>query len=198
MQQFAERMVTSFPRGHQRFTAAHELAHHLLKDPREIVIDSELYDSSNPMEKRANTFAATLLMPADGLHDVTAGRAIDADVLVELMRHFGSSYSALLYRLASGSVRLLNARARDEWLQKSVSSVLRAANDPAPDDLIVPDESRRVPPRLWRAAQAGYENGRVGIGTLAALVDEDAERLLIRLAAADVRPPAPSDDIHDL
>jgi Zn-dependent peptidase ImmA (M78 family)/transcriptional regulator with XRE-family HTH domain len=189
---------TSFPRGHQRFTAAHELAHHLLKDPREIVIDGELYDSSNPMEKRANAFAAALLMPADGLHDVTAGRAIDAAVLVELMRHFGSSYSALLYRLASRSVRLLNARARDEWLQKSVSSVLRAANDPAPDDLIVPDESRRVPPRLWRAAQAGYENGRVGIGALAALADEDAERLFIRLAADDVRPPAPSDDIHDL
>jgi hypothetical protein len=77
--------------------------------------------------------------------------------------------------------------------------VLRAANDPAPGELTIPDESRRIPPRLWRAAQAGYQNGRVGIGTLAALADEDAEQLFIRLAADDVRPPVPADDdLHDL
>jgi Zn-dependent peptidase ImmA (M78 family)/transcriptional regulator with XRE-family HTH domain len=190
---------TSFPRGHQRFTAAHELAHHLLRDPREIVIDGDLYNGGSPMEKRANAFAAALLMPADGLRDVIAGRPVDEAVLDELMRHFGVSFSALLYRLASSSVGLLSAGARNAWLQRPVSSVLRAANDPAPEELTVPDESRRIPPRLWRAAQAGYQNGRVGIGTLAALTDEDAEQLFIRLAANDVRPPAPvDDDLRDL
>lgn len=190
---------TSFPRGHQRFTAAHELAHHLLRDPREIVIDSDLYDGGNPMEKRANAFAAALLMPADGLRDVIAGRPIDETVLAELMRHFGASFSALLYRLASSSAGLLSTRMRDAWLQEPASSVLRAANDPAPGELTIPDESRRIPPRLWRAAQAGYQDGRVGIGTLAALADEDAEQLFIRLAANDVRPPVPADDdLHDL
>jgi IrrE N-terminal-like domain len=189
---------TSFSRGHQRFTAAHELAHHLLRDPREIVIDSDLYDGSNPMEKRANAFAAALLMPADGLRDVIAGRPIDSAVLAELMRHFGASFSALLYRLASNGIALLSTQTRNAWLQKQPSAVLRAANDPAPEELIVPDESRRVPPRLWRAAQAGYQNGRVGIGTLAALTDEDAERLFIRLAANDVLPPPADDDLHDL
>lgn len=79
-----------------------------------------------------------------------------------------------------------------------VCRVLRAANDPAPDELVEPDESRRIPPRLWRAAQAGYQDGRVGIGTLAALTDEDPEQLFIRLAADDVRPPALTDDLHDL
>jgi Zn-dependent peptidase ImmA (M78 family)/transcriptional regulator with XRE-family HTH domain len=190
---------TSFPRGHQRFTAAHELAHHLLRDPREIVIDGDLYNGGSPMEKRANAFAAALLMPADGLRDVVAGRPVDEAVLDELMRHFGVSFSALLYRLASSSVGLLSAGARNGWLQRPVSSVLRAANDPAPEELTVPDEARRIPPRLWRAAQAGYQNGRVGIGTLAALTDEDAEQLFIRLAANDVRPPAPADDdLQDL
>jgi Zn-dependent peptidase ImmA (M78 family) len=189
---------TSFPRGHQRFTAAHELAHHLLRDPREIVVHGDLYDGSSPTEKRANAFAAALLMPVDGLRDVTAGRLVDEAVLVELMRHFGVSFSALLYRLATRSVGLLTARLRDAWLQEPVSSVLRAANDAAPEELTTPDESRRIPPRLWRAAQAGYQNGRVGIGTLAALADEDAEQLFVRLAANGVRPPAPTDDLHDL
>jgi len=189
---------TAFPRGHQRFTAAHELAHHLLRDPREIVIDSDLYDSSNPMEKRANAFAAALLMPADGLRDVIANRPIDATALAGLMRHFGVSYSALLYRLASSSVGVLSVEARDAWLVKPVSAVLRAANDPVPEALTNPDESRRIPPRLWRAAQAGYQSGRVGIGTLAALADEAPEQLFVRLAANDIRPPAPADDLADL
>jgi transcriptional regulator with XRE-family HTH domain len=189
---------TAFTRGHQRFTAAHELAHHLMRDPREIVIDSDLYDGGNPVEKRANAFAAALLMPADGLRDVISGRPIDEVVLAGLMRHFGVSYSALLYRLASTSVGLIGIAARDSWLQRPVSAVLRAANDPAPEELIVADEGRRIPARLWRAAQAGYQTGRVGIGTLAALADEEPELLFTRLAANDIRPPEPVDDLGDL
>jgi Zn-dependent peptidase ImmA (M78 family)/transcriptional regulator with XRE-family HTH domain len=189
---------TAFPRGHQRFTAAHELAHHLLRDPREIVVDSDLYDNSNPAEQRANAFAAALLMPADGLRDVIADRPIDETVLAGLMRHFGVSFPALLYRLASSSVGLLSKQARDTWLQKPVPAVLRAANDPAPEELTSPDEARRIPARLWRAAQAGYQSGRVGIGTLAALADEAPEQLYARLTANDIRPPAPADDPADL
>jgi hypothetical protein len=80
-----------------------------------------------------------------------------------------------------------------------VHAVLRAANDPAPAELTAADESKRIPPRLWRAAQAGYQTGRIGIGTLAALADEDAEQLFVRLAADGVHPPLPSDDdLRDL
>lgn len=189
---------TAFPRGHQRFTAAHELAHHLLRDPREIVIDSDLYDTGNPMEKRANAFAAALLMPVDGLRDVTADRPIDETVLSQLMRHFDVSFSALLYRLATSSVGLLDTQKRDAWLQKSASAVLRAAHDPSPEELTSPDEVKRIPARLWRAAQAGYQNGRVGIGTLAALADEPPEYLFTRLAANGITPPPLADDLADL
>jgi hypothetical protein len=38
----------------------------------------------------------------------------------------------------------------------------------------------------------------VGIGTLAALADEDPEQLFARLGANDIRPPAPADDLADL
>ena len=114
------------------------------------------------------------------------------------MRHFGVSFSALLHRLASPDIGLLTVRARDGWLSRTVSEVLRTANDPAPEELTTPDQARRIPPRLWRAAQAGYQNGRVGIGTLAALTDEDPEQLFARLAANDIRPPVPADDLADL
>jgi Zn-dependent peptidase ImmA (M78 family)/transcriptional regulator with XRE-family HTH domain len=189
---------TDFPRGHQRFTAAHELAHHLLRDPREVVVDGDLYAPGTPAERRANAFAAALLMPADGLRDVVAGRVIDEIVLTELMRHFGVSFTALIYRLGERSIGLLSAKAREAWRQRSVWSVLRSANDPDPQELTSANNARRIPPRLWRAAQAGYQNGRVGIGTLAALVDEDAEQLFSRLSADDVRPPVFVDDLSEL
>lgn len=189
---------TAFPRGHQRFTAAHELAHHLLGDPREIVVDGDLYDSSNPMEKRANAFAAALLMPVDGLREMVRDRPVDEAVLSGLMRHFGVSYSALLYRLASRSVGLLTTEARDAWLQQTASAVLYAANDPAPAELTSPDEAKRIPARLWRAAQAGYQTGRVGIGTLAALADQAPEQLYASLSARGINPPPPDDDLADL
>ena len=189
---------SAFPRGHQRFTTAHELAHHLLGDPREVVVDSDLYAVNTPMERRANAFAAALLMPAEGLRDVVAGRPVDETALAQLMRHFGVSFAALISRLADRSVGLLTVKQRDAWRGQSVTAVLRAAGDAAPQELTSADENKRVPPRLWRAAQAGYQSGRVGIGTLAALADEDAEQLFTRLAEQDVLPPAIADDLSDL
>jgi hypothetical protein len=189
---------SSFPAGHQRFTAAHELAHHLLADPREVIIESDVFAVSTPPERRANIFGATLLMPADGLREVVSGRPIDDVVLAELMREFGVSYTALLYRLADPAVRLMSQTARDNWLQRPPTSVLRAAGDPAPAELTRPDDARRVPPRLLSAAQQGYQDGRVGLGVLAALLDEDADSLYVRLADEGIVPPTVDDDMADL
>jgi Zn-dependent peptidase ImmA (M78 family)/transcriptional regulator with XRE-family HTH domain len=189
---------SSFPVGHQRFTAAHELAHHLLGDPREVIIESDIFAVSTPPERRANAFAAALLMPADGLREVASDRPVDDVVLAELMREFGVSYSALLYRLADSAVRLMTTAARDSWLQRASTNVLRAAGDPAPAELTRPDETRRVPPRLLAAAQQGYQNGRVGLGLLAALLDEDADSLYTRLAGDGIMPPAVHDDVAEL
>jgi Zn-dependent peptidase ImmA (M78 family)/transcriptional regulator with XRE-family HTH domain len=189
---------SSFPLGHQRFTAAHELAHHLLADPREVIIESDVFAVNTAPERRANAFAAALLMPADGLREVVGGRPIDEVVVAELMREFGVSYRALLYRLAESAVRLITTATRDDWLERAPTSVLRAAGDHSPEALTRPDESRRVPPRLLAAALQGYQNGRVGLGLLAALLDEDADSLYTRLADDGIVPPAIHDDMADL
>jgi len=189
---------SSFPVGHQRFTAAHEIAHHLLGDPREVIIERDVFAVNTPPERRANAFAAALLMPADGLREVVGDRPVDEAVLAELMREFGVSYTALLYRLADPAVRLVSPAARDTWFQRAPTNVLRAAGDPAPAQLTWPDDARRVPPRLLAAAQQGYQNGRIGLGLLAALLDEEAETLYTRLAGEGVVPPAVDDDMADL
>ncbi|HEX8498273.1 MAG TPA: XRE family transcriptional regulator [Actinomycetales bacterium] len=189
---------SSFPRGHQRFTGAHELAHHLLEDPREVIIEGDLYSISSPAERRANAFAAALLMPADGLRKVVAGRNVDEHVLAEVMREFNVSYRALLFRLADRPVAAITTAVRDTWLNNTPTSVLRAAGETNPAELTSPDEARRIPARLAAAAQDGYRSGRVGLGVLAALHDQDADTLYATLAAADIRPPTMQDDLADL
>jgi hypothetical protein len=71
---------THLTTGHLRFTLAHELAHHLLGDPREVVVEDKLSGEST-IERRANAFAAHLLMPADEVHRVIADRPISDQVL---------------------------------------------------------------------------------------------------------------------
>jgi transcriptional regulator with XRE-family HTH domain len=189
---------SSFPRGHQRFTGAHELAHHILGDPREVIVESDVFTSGSPPERRANTFAAELLMPTAGLREVVAGRPVSKAVLTELMHEFDVSYRALLYRLADRGVGLLNATERDKWLECSVTGVLRAGGDLEPQRWTTADEHHRIPPRLWAAAQQGYRTGRVGLGVLSALLDEDADDLYVRLTEAEITPPAVTDDLDDL
>src|SRR6266568_916494 len=81
---------------------------------------------------------------------------------------------------------------------RTPTSVPREAGDVSPAELTSPDQVKRVPARLWQAAQHGYESGRVGIGVLSALLDEEAEDLFARLASEGVRPPIMHDDLADL
>jgi transcriptional regulator with XRE-family HTH domain len=187
---------TAFTAGHERFTAAHELAHHLLADPREVVVEADLYEVSTPPEVRANAFGAALLMPEDGVVEAIGARPVDAAVLGELLRHFRVSYAALVNRL--GTLRVLSPESAEQWRSKSAVSVLRAAGDSAPGQLVGPTLSRRVPARLWRSALDGYQTGRVGVGVLGGLVDTDSDVLYAQLATDGVLPPPVVDDLSDV
>jgi Zn-dependent peptidase ImmA (M78 family) len=189
---------SSFSRGHQRFTGAHELAHHMLDDPREVIVESDVFVANSPSERRANAFAAALLMPAQGLCEVVADRKIDEAVLTELMHEFDVSYAALIYRLADRGVGLLNTTEKAGWLARSVTGVLRVGGDLDPQLWTTADLGKRIPPRLWASAQQGYRDGRVGLGVLSSLLDEDADELYLRLVEAEILPPAVRDDLADL
>lgn len=179
---------SSFPKGHQRFTAAHEICHYLLSDPEDIIFEHELFDKKNPREQRANAFSECLLLPVDGVAEVIASRSIDAGVLAELMRHFGVSYQGLLWRLRS--IRAMSASVAEVWFSKTASSVLASAGEQAPEELIKATDERRIPPRIWRAAEKGYSTGRVGLGILSMLKDESPEELFNNLAEKGVLPPS--------
>lgn len=187
---------SSFPRGHQRFTIAHELAHHLFGDPREVVIDEDLFGRGTPPETTANAFAAAFLMPESGIKSLVDRQRVDASTIQMLMRTFGVSYQALIVRLHA--LRLISDQERTAWEGRSPSSVLHAAGDPDPAELVFADEAKRVPPRMWRVARQGYSEGKVGIGTLAGLQQKDPEDLYVELVEEGLYPPAVEDDLSDI
>lgn len=91
------------PFSRQRFTAAHELCHHL-KDFQSQIIS--IQNSKAPIEKYANNFASNLLMPnfyflkeADELANHEGH--VDPDEAFKLCHYFGTSYRAVMWKLYS-------------------------------------------------------------------------------------------------
>jgi Zn-dependent peptidase ImmA (M78 family)/transcriptional regulator with XRE-family HTH domain len=95
------------PRVRRRFTIAHELGHLALGhlDGGQVVVD-ETVGGKSAEEKQANTFAAGLLMPADGvtgavkrLSERLGDPPDPLDWIVWLVASFGVSEQAAAYRL---------------------------------------------------------------------------------------------------
>lgn len=101
----------------QRFSAAHELAHHILHQPeisvavhvdkafRVLHRDQLAAEGTDPLEIEANAFAAELLMPRQFLADAVGDRGLDLDddgAIETLARKFKVSSSAMRNRLSGG------------------------------------------------------------------------------------------------
>lgn len=89
------------PIARQRFTAAHELCHHL-KDARQSIVCT-----SNPrsrIERYAESFAAELLMPSAELNRQVSmyvkNGHVDFEDVLRIAEHFGVSFQACLNKIA--------------------------------------------------------------------------------------------------
>lgn len=94
------------PFSRQRFTTAHELCHHIKDFNSEIVYTQ---DSKVPMEKYANRFANSLLMPNpyflnEAKKLTNAQGYIDPEDAFTLCHYFGTSYSAVMWKLYSSNL----------------------------------------------------------------------------------------------
>lgn len=188
---------TAATEGQARFTAAHELAHHLFADPRPVI--AETTASNSAVETRANRFAAALLLPAEGVHETVGSRRVDEETVSDLMRFYRASYQATIIRL--NDLRLIASRDKETWLARRPSNVLREGGDPNPAELLGTlsgDKAKQPPRRLWRHAQTAYTEGRVSIGVLAGLADESPDDLLGTLTERCILAPAAADDLDGL
>lgn len=85
----------------QRFTAAHELCHHLHDSGRQIAC---AFNAKSNFERFAESFAAALLMPLGELRKQVDLRRkngfVDFDAILEIAHYFGVSFESCAYRIA--------------------------------------------------------------------------------------------------
>lgn len=85
----------------QRFTAAHELCHHLHDSGRQIAC---AFNAKSNIERFAEGFAAAVLMPLDELKKQVDLRRMNGfvsfDSVLEIAHYFGVSFESCAYRIA--------------------------------------------------------------------------------------------------
>jgi len=193
---------TDFPDGHVRFTMAHELGHHLLADPREVIAENgEQMYSDNIVERRVNAFAAHLLLPDAGVQSVLASLDIPADelptgndrvqrALGNLMYRFGVSLPALLFQLAD--LRVLSfdevavlrqtLRAGQVTARHRLAASVPQLAAPLAESVC---EVVRPPQRLLETALTAARARKIGTSLLATLLDREDDAGLFEEVMGD-------------
>ncbi|MCL5959468.1 MAG: ImmA/IrrE family metallo-endopeptidase [Chloroflexi bacterium] len=181
--------------GRQRFTACHELAHHLFD--QQSWIDDDVFAKNAVPERRANAFAASFLMPREGVerwlgrHNHGAGRRspLDVEAVVHLARHFGMSYQATLLRLLE--LRYLDpGQYADLKLAQPERIARRLGYDLSTEDGAV--RCQVLPPRFVQLALQAYGEGCISLARLAELLRTGEDTATRLVAESGIEPYKPS------
>lgn len=132
------------PRTRQRYSAGHELGHHVFGHAAEVDLTPQQSllraegENWPAHEKEAEAFAAWFLMPRrlmkSGLSQLGISRPRDPYEVYALSLWLGTSYTATARQLAV--TRLVDERKAAEWSQIPPANLKRAlAGEMAPDDL---------------------------------------------------------------
>lgn len=175
---------TDFPEGHQRFTLAHELGHHLLDDPSAITVEGagDLLAAASLQEVRVNAFAGHFLMPERGVRSLLgwlgepSGQVSERSA-VALMEGFGVSMAALVYQL--NILGILSFREARRLRALRVAPLVRRHQAVAPlGAATAVTRARRPPQRLERQARASARQQRMGLHPIAALLEREDDQEL--------------------
>lgn len=166
------------PLARQRFTAAHELGHHLLhREGTESLIigETDLFGpTSDTREKEANAFAGYLLAPTRAMANAFDGKPsseISAEDVADLMHEFGTAFTTTVYRLHNSG--RITARDRDRLLSEASGQVnfILAAKGYEKEEL----RSVPLPPEHMLKTVSMYERGVIDLQRLAELLRIDEE-----------------------
>lgn len=107
----------------QRFTAAHELCHHLHDSTRQV--SCPINGKKTYIEQFADSFAAALLMPIGALEEQVCKYKnergfVDFDDVLDIANFFGVSFESCLYRIAY-KLFAIEGDTKSEVLKKSIS-----------------------------------------------------------------------------
>lgn len=184
---------SSIPATRQRYTMVHEVGHLVAGDGHQI-IDENVLIGKSPAEARANSFAASFLMPTAALRTAFAGQPdVSEQLIADLLGRYRVSLDALAFRLNNAG--LIDAPVREEVRRMSSARISlrqgRALDLQARGD-------RRWPGGLLDRAVGAYVEGRISIRPLANLVGIDADALLQELAPPQFGPMELADSDKDI
>ncbi|WP_291415774.1 XRE family transcriptional regulator [Actinophytocola sp.] len=182
---------SDYTAGRVRFTLAHELGHHLLRDPRDVIEESSRDMFANSYrERRVNAFAAHLLLPVRAMDAtlawldctgayVTAATTRGRVALGYLMTRYGVSLQCTLSQLvAAGVLQAADSAALKERL--SAHAIVNAAAHLSGDSStpVTVTQDLRPPARLVTVALDAARSGTVGMNTIARLLDREDDDAL--------------------
>lgn len=181
------------PPQRQRFTLAHELGHHELhrhRGPTRIV-DADVASTTgpdgvkDPDEVAANAFAAHLLLPRTALEQTLGtrrNRQVTAEVLVELVQRFRTSWEMACWRLYNE--RFIRRTDREQLLAAPRTATLAAHGiDDGHYELTGP----AIPSELALSAARLWANWHVTDERLAELLELPVDDALALMDAWDVQ-----------
>jgi Zn-dependent peptidase ImmA (M78 family) len=121
----------------QRYSAAHELGHHLFGHGRQVDRDGEPLrgrPTTTPEEQRAEAFASWFLMPPETAHSALLRLGIEQPATeldtYALALRLGVSFRAMCTHLPS--LRLVNRRTAEAWSQLPLKSIKQRLTDEPP------------------------------------------------------------------
>jgi transcriptional regulator with XRE-family HTH domain len=178
----------------RRFTLAHELAHHLFRDVEIVIVEDPDTGKDRDIERRADAFAAELLMPEEGVRRVLNGAPMTVATMVDGLIRFQVSREAWLNRVVSlGVVNRADAAGFRESPVRQQFAMAGRSQDHQPWE----DRSgcRRAPARIESRLLGAYTSGRIGIGPLAQLAERDPGDLQAEYESEGIAPEFDLDDV---
>ena len=189
----------------QRFTLAHELAHHVFKDTAIIDSEASVFGSpSSPRERRANTFAAEFLIPLQAVNSWMEAReatTVDLRLIVELASFFRVSAKTTLIRLqlarfvdsAADLGHALGA-AIDNGDHLRLAKRLGVEEMPDAMTEIKRVGVSRAPAKMWEYAVIGYERGLLTSERIAEAIFMTPAEVQADLDDLGIEPPVEDPD----
>ena len=178
----------SRPLVRQVFTAAHEYCHCLKHRNRGIQIDRNIHENSMQsdipaFERYANMFAGAFLMPKKAIERAVKNlnRHIGPEEVIQLKRHFGVSYQAMVWRLVN--LKFIQKARTDELLQIKP----RALEESLFGETEESGLPEKMPERYVRIALDAYLMGKITVSRLAELLNKDVFELKTALAESGLK-----------
>lgn len=169
------------------FVLAHEYCHDLIHRQQKGITCDPNRHYRKPEEYFAQWFAANFLMPEEALvprlqkYLEQGEGVITAEIVMNLALDFGVSYKAMLNRMVSRGVELIDSEARKQLEKAKVTDLLAKVGR-----FVLPFEISKFPAEYVNMAFEAYSLGHISLSKLAELLDVPIEEAKAQLEKRNV------------